>query len=108
MLLAYALQYLVVAGIEDPAQVALRVVAPRLTPRFVESLRSLGCELTSTGAGTHEGRLLVFPLRLVEAVPAHARPGEHLLYTVTPGMVAEPGGHPGALRRGAGAVLGAP
>jgi hypothetical protein len=31
MLLAYALQYLVVAEIADPALVALRVVAPRLT-----------------------------------------------------------------------------
>jgi hypothetical protein len=32
MLLAYALQYLVVAEIEDPGDVALRVVAPRLPP----------------------------------------------------------------------------
>jgi hypothetical protein len=31
MLFAYALQYLVVAEIDDPADVALRVVAPRLT-----------------------------------------------------------------------------
>jgi hypothetical protein len=57
MLLAYALQYLVVAEIADPALVALRVVAPRLTPRFVEALRSLGCELSATEAGIHEGRL---------------------------------------------------
>src|SRR5215468_3911696 len=94
MLLAYALQYLVVAEIEDPAEVALRAVAPRLTPRFVEALRSLGCELTTTGAGTHEGRLGVFPLRVVETVPVNARAGEHLLYTVTPGMLADPGGVP--------------
>jgi len=57
MLLAYALQYLVVADIEDPGQVALRVVASRVTPRFVQALRSLGCELTTTAEGTHEGRL---------------------------------------------------
>jgi len=38
MLFAYALQYLRVAEIEDPALVALRVVASRLTPRFVEAL----------------------------------------------------------------------
>ncbi|WP_437978922.1 hypothetical protein WMF11_22835 [Sorangium sp. So ce295] len=94
MLLAYALQYLVVAEIEDPASVALRVLAPRLTPRFVEALRSLGCALTPTGPGTHEGRLCVFPLRVVETVPANAREGDHLLYTVTPGMVADPGGIP--------------
>jgi len=43
MLLAYVFQYLVVAEIEDPAPVALRVVASRLTPRFVEALRRLGC-----------------------------------------------------------------
>ncbi len=94
MLLAYALQYLVVAEIEDPALVALRVVAPRITPRFAQSLGSLGCELTSTAAGTHEGWLGVFPLRVIETVPVNGRAGEHLLYTVTPGMVADPGGIP--------------
>jgi hypothetical protein len=94
MLLAYTLQYLVVAEIDDPADVALRVVAPRLTPRFVEALRSLGCTLTATATGTHEGRLGVFPLRVVETVPVNARAGEHLLYTVTPGMVADPGAIP--------------
>jgi hypothetical protein len=94
MLLAYALHYVVVAEIEDPAHIALRVVAPRLTPRFVEALRSLGCELTTTAAGTHEGRLGVFPLRVIETVPVNGRAGEHLLYAVTPGMVADPGGGP--------------
>ncbi|WP_437950543.1 hypothetical protein WME98_06705 [Sorangium sp. So ce296] len=94
MLLAYALQYLVVAEIDDPAAVALRVVAPRVTQRFLGALRSLGCALATTGPGTHEGRLGVFPLRVVETVPATARAGEHLLYTVTPGMVADPGGIP--------------
>jgi len=84
----------VVAEIEDPALVALRVVAPRVTPRFVEALRSLDCELTSTAAGLHEGRLLVFPLRVVETVPVNGRADEHLLYPVTPGMLADPGGIP--------------
>src|SRR5215468_5688467 len=68
MLLAYALQYLVVAEIEDSAAVALRVVAPRLTPRFIEALRALGCELTSVAAGVHEGQLGAFPLRTIETV----------------------------------------
>jgi hypothetical protein len=94
MLLAYALQYLVVAKIDDPAPVVLRVVAPRLTPRFVAALKALGCALTSTEAGVHEGRLLIFPLRVIETVPANARAGEHLLYTVTPGMLADPDGIP--------------
>ena len=94
MLFAYALQYLVVAELEDPAAVALRVVAPRLTPRFVEALRSLGCTLTTTAAGVHEGRLGVFPLRVIETVPVNGRAGEHLLYTVTPGMLTDPGGVP--------------
>jgi hypothetical protein len=94
MLFAYALQYLVVAGIEDPALVALRVVASRLTPRFVEALKSFGCELTAAAAGVHEGRLGGFPLRVIETVPANGRAGEHLLYTVTPGMLADPGGIP--------------
>jgi len=95
MLFAYALQYLVVAELADPALVALRVVTPHMTPRFVEALRSLGCELTTTGAGTHEGRLGVFPLRVIETVSVNARAGEHLLYTMTPGMLADPGGIPG-------------
>ena len=94
MLLAYALQYLVVAEIDDPALVALRVVAPRLTPRFVQALGSLSCTLTTTEAGVHEGTLGVFPLRVIETVPVNGRAGEHLLYTVTPGMVADPGGIP--------------
>jgi hypothetical protein len=92
MLLAYALQYLVVAELADPAPIALRVIASRVTPRFVEALRSLGCPLTTTAPGTHEGRLLVFPLRVIEAVPVNRRPGEHLLYTVTPGMLSAPEG----------------
>ena len=97
MVLSYALQYLVVAEIEEPALVALRVIAPRLTPRFVAALKSLGCELTTTGAGTHEGRLGVFPLRVIETVPVNGRAGEHLLYTVTPGMLADPDGGAPAL-----------
>jgi hypothetical protein len=36
----------------------------------------------------------VFPLRVVETVPVNARAGEHLLYTVTPGMLVDPGGVP--------------
>jgi hypothetical protein len=82
MLLAYALQYLVVAAVESPALVALRVVAPRLTRRFVKALGSLDCKLTSTVPGIHEGRLGVFPLRVVETIPVSARAGEHLLYTL--------------------------
>jgi hypothetical protein len=31
---------------------------------------------------------------VVETVPVNARAGEHLLYTVTPGMIADPGGVP--------------
>ncbi len=94
MLLAYALQYLVVADLEDPAPIALRVVASRVTPRFLQALRALGCELVTTAAGTHEGRLGVFPLRVIETVPVNGRAGEHLLYTVTPGMLADPDGIP--------------
>lgn len=94
MFLAYALQYLVVAEVEDSAALALRVVAPRLTPRFVAELSALGCELTCVAAGVHEGRLGTFALRAIETVPANARAGEHLLYTVTPGMLTDPGGIP--------------
>jgi hypothetical protein len=86
--------YVVVAEIDDPADVALRIVAPSVTPRFVEALGSLGCSLRMTAVGTHEGRLGVFPLWLVETVPVNARAGEHLLYTVTPWMLADPAGIP--------------
>jgi hypothetical protein len=34
-------------------------------------------------------------LRVIETVSVNARAGEHLLYTVTPGMLADPGGIPG-------------
>ncbi|MBI5515709.1 MAG: hypothetical protein HY909_18145, partial [Deltaproteobacteria bacterium] len=91
MLLAYALLYMVVAEVPDPGDLALRVVAPRLTPRFVASLAAMGCALTPGSAtGTWRGRLGVFPLHLVEAELVSARPGEHLLYTVTRGMLADP------------------
>jgi hypothetical protein len=94
MLLAYALHYLVVEKIDDPKQVALRVVAARMTPRFVEALRSHGCALVETAEGVHEGKLGEFPIRVVETVRVFDRRGEHLLYTVTPAMVADPGGLP--------------
>ena len=60
----------------------------------MRALGSLGCALTTTAAGAHEGRLGVFPLRVIETVPVNGRAGEHLLYTVTPGMLADPGGIP--------------
>ncbi|MFO0592929.1 MAG: hypothetical protein U0441_35635 [Polyangiaceae bacterium] len=94
MLFAYALQYVLVADVDDARAVALRVVAPRLTPRFAAELKVLGCELHGVAAGVHEGRLGPFALRAIETVPANARAGEHLLYTVTPGMLTDPGGIP--------------
>ena len=44
---------------------------------------------------TYRGRLAnnVAP-SAIETVPANARAGEHLLYTVTPGMLTDPGGIP--------------
>ena len=63
--------------------------------RFVKALGSLDCKLTSTVPGIHEGRLGVFPLRVVETVPVSARAGEHLPYTVTPRMLTNPDGFPG-------------
>lgn len=94
MLLAYALQYMVVARVDDPAPLALRVVASRLTPRFVAGLNALGCTLRSAGEGVHEGHLLGFPVRAVETAAVNARPGEHLLYNLSPGALAAPASGP--------------
>ena len=70
-LLSYAYQYMALEGIKHPDALALRVVAPRLTPRFREQLLLLGGELRETAV----------------AWPA---PGEHLLYPISPGYLKRP------------------
>lgn len=94
-LLGYAAQYMVLEGLGDPALLALRVIAPTLTPRFVAQLRLLGGEL-SPGAlpGVHEGALGVFALRVVESAAAWPSEHEHLLYTVAPQYIDYPGDGP--------------
>ena len=92
MLYAYALQYLVVAGVEVAAEVALRVLAPSITPRFRRALASLGCVLTPRSEGVEEGQLGPFEVRVVEAEAASRAPGERLLYTLSPALLRDPRG----------------
>jgi hypothetical protein len=77
-----------------PSPRAPRKFPPSSASTTAEELLLRGCTLTATEAGTHEGRLGVFPLRMIETAAVNGRVGEHLLYTVTPGMLTDPGGIP--------------
>jgi hypothetical protein len=90
-LLSYAYQYMALEGIKHPDALALRVVAPRLTPRFREQLLLLGGELRETAVdGVHEGVVQTLALRVVETAVAWPAPGEHLLYPISPGYLKRP------------------
>jgi len=91
-LLSYAFQYMALEGVERADDVALRVVAPTLTPRFAAQLEALGGALRPTATpGVHDGALHGFALRVVETSVAWPAPGEHLLYAVSPACVEDPG-----------------
>jgi hypothetical protein len=91
-LLSYAYQYMALAGVEAPAALSLRVVAPTLTQRFATQLDALGGALTETSMrGVHAGALDGFTLRVVETSVAWPHPHEHLLYAVSPACVERPG-----------------
>jgi hypothetical protein len=77
--------------LETRDAVALRVVAPTLTPRFRTQLDALGGDLAETPLrGVHDGTLGGFTLRLVETTLAWSQPGEHLLYSVSPACITHP------------------
>ncbi len=91
-LLSYAYQYMALAGVEVPAALSLRVVAPTLTQRFATQLTALGGTLAETSLrGVHAGALGGFALRVIETSVAWPHPHEHLLYAVSPACVARPG-----------------
>lgn len=93
MLLAYAAQYLVVAGVAAPSSVAVRVVAPRVTPRFERQARALGAAFAATARpGVYDGRWGPFGLRLVETSVAHSAEREGLLYALSPQFLRAPEG----------------
>ena len=90
-LLSYAFQYMAHCDLETRDAVALRVVAPTLTPRFRTQLDALGGDLAETPLrGVHEGSLGGFTLRVVETTLAWSQPGEHLLYSVSPACITHP------------------
>jgi hypothetical protein len=96
-LLSYAYQYMALEGLQSPADISLRVVAPTLTPRFLTQLEALDGVLVETAErGVHVGRVQGFVLRVVETSVAWPNPGEHLLYAVSPACLQQPG-VPGAL-----------
>ena len=91
-LLSYAYQYMALEGLEATASVALRVVAPTLTPRFHAQVIALGGAIAETAVrGVHDGTFNGFALRVVETSVAWPHPGEHLLYAVSPACVEDPG-----------------
>ena len=84
-------------GLQSPAEISLRVVAPTLTPRFLAQIEALGGVLVETAErGVHVGRVQGFALRVVETSIAWPNPGEHLLYAVSPACLQQHG-VPGAL-----------
>ncbi len=90
-LLGYAPQYMMLESVADPAELALRVIAPTLTPRFAAQVGRLGGLLAATTPpGVHEGTLGVFALRVVETAVAYPAEGDRLLYTLSPQYVARP------------------
>jgi hypothetical protein len=90
-LLGYASQYMVLEAILDPSAIALRVIAPTLTPRFAAQVRRMGGSLKVTAQpGVHEGALSMFALRVIETALAYPAEGDHLLYTLSPQYVSRP------------------
>ena len=89
--ISYACAYMMLEGLDDPANVALRVVAPVLTPRFRAQLAKLGGSLYETPMrGVHDGMVSNFALRVVETIVAWPHPHEHLLYSVSPECITHP------------------
>jgi len=89
--LSYAYQYMALHDLRTPALLALRVVAPTLTPRFREQLTALGGTLAETEvSGVHVGHLQGFALRVAETSVAWATPGERLLYAISPACLTAP------------------
>ena len=83
--LSYACQYMIHAGLGDPAAVSVRVVAPTLTARFRAQVVALGGALAKTAQdGVFEGALGAFALRVVETAVVWPQAHEHLLYAVSP------------------------
>jgi len=90
-LLSYAYQYMALKGLQAPAEVSLRVVAPTLTPRFRAQLEALDGVLSETPErGVYRGRVQGFALRVAETSVAWPNPGEHLLYAVSPACLQRP------------------
>ncbi|MFO0631082.1 MAG: hypothetical protein U0325_36395 [Polyangiales bacterium] len=89
--LSYAYQYMALRDLRSPAVLALRVVAPTLTPRFREQLTVFGGALgESEVRGVHVGQLQGFALRVVETSVVWTTPGERLLYAISPACLSAP------------------
>ncbi len=88
--MAYALEYMVVAGELDPAAVALRFVAPKLTAPFAAQMARFGAPLSPTARpGVHEGRFGGVAVRVVETTVACDVPQEEVLRVLSPRFLAE-------------------
>lgn len=90
---AYGWQYANVASVADLDDIGLRMLAPRMSPRYAAEVERCHSALTPTVTpGMHEGHVGGFRLRMVEGVSACRLARDHLLYTFTDDYLREPGG----------------
>jgi hypothetical protein len=87
MLQVYAALYLVVAQVDSPRDVTLRLVAPTLTPRFKGRFLELGGQLSYQGQGLSTGSLGPFALRVIETERIYEQEHEHLWFAFSPSLV---------------------
>lgn len=72
---AYGWQYANDAGVVDLDDIGLRVLAPRMSPRYAAEVERCQGALTPTGTpGVHEGHVGGFRRCVVEGVSSRARP----------------------------------
>ena len=86
-LAVYLNLYRIQQRLASPDELALRVLAPALTPRFAWALAEMGVSLSSRRAGESEGELLGVPLRVIETSVVRHREGERLLGLFEPRAV---------------------
>lgn len=88
-LVEYAAGYMRAEGLHDATRLALRVVAPSLTPRFREALSQWAMLARTELPGVHEGALGAIALRVIETSLACDLPHEELLMLFSPRFLAE-------------------
>jgi hypothetical protein len=89
-LLGYGFQYMRIAGVTDPSEVCLMIVADRIPASFLAQLVRHGAELTEHEHGLWRGRAAGFVLHGVET--RKAAEVDRLLFTFSRDYLAHPEG----------------